>query len=63
MANKIIEDLEIHRDVVASVLEFLSDADSGRVDGKFLWKKQIWKYSAYIVAETAGIIRIEMRKA
>lgn len=63
MAKKIISNLEHPKDVAASVLEFLSEADSGRIDGKFLWKNEIWKYMAYIATHPAGTIRIDMRKA
>ena len=56
------ENFDDPKDIVPAALEFLSLAEFGRMDGKFIWKSDKWKYSIYKPNEPVGMIRIDLRK-
>lgn len=62
MAKKLNEKLDHPKDIAPAALEFLIFARFKRLDGDFMWKGNLWKFSAYKVNNPAGTIRIDMRK-
>ena len=56
------ENFDNPKDIIPAALEFLSLVEFGRMDGKFIWKGDKWKYSIYKPNDAAKTIRIDLRK-